>query len=69
MNSGVINIGSKDLQKMVFLYNSLQDGWTIKKKGEKYIFRKIHQGKKEIYDDNFLTSFVEQNTKIKINLE
>lgn len=57
------------LQKMVFLYNSLQDGWMIKKKSEKYIFSKKHEGIKEVFDDNYLTTFIEQNSKIKINLE
>lgn len=57
------------LQKMVFLYNSLQDGWMIKKKSEKYIFSKKHEGKKEVFDDNYLATFIEQNSKIRINLE
>lgn len=69
MNNNVIHIDSKKIQKMVFIYNSLQDGWLIKKKGEKYIFSKKHQGKKEILDESFLSSFIEQNSRIKINLD
>jgi hypothetical protein len=69
MDSSIINIDSKNLQKMIFIYNSLQNGWTIKKKGDKYIFSKKHQGKKEIFDDSYLSTFIEQNSKININLE
>jgi hypothetical protein len=64
-----INIDSCKLQKMVFIYNSLHDGWNVKKRGDNYIFSKKHQGKKEILDDNYLTSFIQQNSKIKIKLE
>ena len=33
---------------MVFLYNALDNGWSIKKKQNSYIFTKNHEGKKEI---------------------
>ena len=67
-----INIGVKDkntidfitLQKMVLLYNSLEDGWEVKKKDNKYIFKKNHEGKKEILLDTYLKQFVEENIDI-----
>ena len=31
------------LQKMAFLYNALENGWTVKKKKDLYIFSKNHQ--------------------------
>lgn len=64
-----IDIDNKMLQKMVFIYNSLQQGWDVKKKDDYYIFKKKHQGKKEIFDDSYLSSFIQQNSKIEINLE
>ena len=30
------------LQKMKFLYNALENGWTVKKKEKLYIFTKNH---------------------------
>lgn len=69
INNNKINIDAKMLQKMIFIYNSLQEGWDVKKKDEHYIFKKKHQGKKEILDDKYLTSFIQQNAKIEINLE
>jgi hypothetical protein len=52
------------LQKMVLLYNSLEDGWEIKKNKDKYIFIKKHEGKKEIFLDSYLRRFVEDNIDI-----
>jgi len=50
-------------QKMKLIFNSLDNGWTIKKNQEKdlYIFTKKHDGKKEIYLDNYLTEFIKNN--------
>jgi hypothetical protein len=69
MNNSTANIDSKSLQIMSFIYNSLQNGWTIKKRNDNYIFSKKHQGKKEIFDESYLSTFVKQNSKININLE
>ena len=49
------------MQKMVFLFNALEEGWTINKKNDYYIFKKKHEGKKEVYLDTYLKSFVERN--------
>jgi len=51
-------------QKMIFLYNALENGWSIKKRKEKYIFIKNHEGKKEIFDETYLSSFMKQNMNI-----
>lgn len=56
------------LQKMAFLYNTLERGWTIKKNNDKYIFTKKHEGEKEIMLDSYLRRFVEENFDIN-NLE
>ena len=51
-------ISKKDLSKILFIFNALEDGWSIKKRDGKYIFSK-HKGKiKEIYLDNFLNNFI-----------
>ena len=52
------------LQKMSFMYNALDDGWTIRKRDDKYIFTKKHEGKKEVYLDTFLPNFIEANLKL-----
>ena len=52
------------LQKMAFIYNALENGWDIKKTGDKYIFLKNHEGKKEVYLDSYLREFLETNINI-----
>ena len=54
--------------KMLFVFNALENGWEIKKNNEKYIFVKSHEGKKEVYLDNYLRRFLEQNLNIN-NIE
>ena len=63
-SSGKIDIDKIKFQKMVFLYNALDSGWSIKKRKESYIFTKNHEGKKEIFDESFLSSFMKDNTDI-----
>lgn len=58
-------IDSITMKKMAFFYNALSDGWTIKKiEGEKYIFTKNHEGKKQVFMDSYLTEFIKKNMDI-----
>ena len=61
INSKNLNINVVQLQKMAFLYNALENGWTIKKKTNCYIFSKNHEGKKEVYLDSYLKRFMKEN--------
>ena len=49
------------LQKMSFIYNAIQTGWTVKRVDDKYIFSKKHEGKKDVYSENYLKSFIRNN--------
>lgn len=51
--------------KMIFIFNALEKGWKIKKKGNSYIFSKNHEGKKEIFLENYIKRFIETNMNIK----
>ena len=51
-------------KKMVFLYNALDNGWSIKKKQNSYILTKNHDGKKEIFDESYLSIFMKDNMNI-----
>jgi hypothetical protein len=48
-------------QKMMFIMNALDFGWTIKKSRDSYIFTKKHEGKKEVFHENYLESFIKTN--------
>jgi len=54
-------IDSIKFQKMLLLYNSIEEGWSIKKIGDSYIFKKNHEGKKEILDEQYLLTFMKSN--------
>jgi len=56
-----IQMDSIQFQKMTFVYNALQDGWTVQKQDDSYIFRKKHEGKKEVFLDTYLSKFVKSN--------
>jgi len=67
-----INVGNEQckeidkikFKKMLFLYNAINNGWTIKKRNDSYIFTKNHEGKKEIFNDSYLSIFMKDNMDI-----
>ena len=59
-----MNIDTIQLHKMAFLYNALENGWCVKKKENLYVFTKNHEGKKEVYLDNYLKRFITSNFDI-----
>ena len=57
------HIDKKQLQKMIFIANALEKGWTVKKTDDSYIFTKKHENKREIFQENYLESFVVSNMR------
>lgn len=62
-------INNITLKKMIFIFNALEDGWSVTKNGSSYVFKKNHGGKKEIFLDDYLKRFMEQNFSINSVLE
>jgi hypothetical protein len=48
-------------QKMILLYNAIEQGWSVKKRNEAYVFIKQHENKKEVMEDTYLTKFMKTN--------
>lgn len=46
---------------LCFLYNVLNNGWVIRKSNANYIFIKNHEGKKEIFSNNYINTFLKEN--------
>jgi hypothetical protein len=46
---------------MLFIYNAVNSGWSVKKENDLYIFKKGHERKKEFFKDEFLSSFMGKN--------
>jgi hypothetical protein len=59
-----IEFDNLKFKKMIFLYNALDNGWSIKKRKDSYIFTKNHEGKKEVFDENYLAMFMKDNFNI-----
>jgi len=51
-------------QKMVLLFNSIEQGWSVKKKEGSYVFSKPHENKKEVLEDSYITKFMKTNLDI-----
>lgn len=63
-NEKSLEIDKIKFQKMVFLYNALDNGWSIQKKQNSYIFKKNHEGKKEVLNETYLSIFMKDNADI-----
>jgi hypothetical protein len=64
MNMDNLEMDKIKFQKMVFLFNALDNGWSIKKRQDSYIFTKNHENKKEVFDESFLAIFMKDNSNI-----
>ena len=56
-----IQIEKKQFQKMMFITNALDQGWSVKKSQDTYIFTKKHENRKEIFQENYLEEFLISN--------
>lgn len=48
-------------QKMILLFNSIEQGWSVKKKNGAYVFSKSNENKKEVLEDSYLLKFMKTN--------
>ena len=56
-----IKVDSIKFQKMLLLFNSIEQGWSVKKRNGSYVFSKNHEGKKEVLEDSYLLKFMKTN--------
>ena len=56
-----IKIDKPSFQKMMFVMNALDNGWSVKKSTDSYIFTKKHENKQEIFQENYLETFLLSN--------
>lgn len=52
------DISNKDLSKMLFIFNAIEDGWDVKKKNNSYIFSKHKSKEKQVFTEEFLNKFI-----------
>jgi len=56
-----LKIDGIKFQKMLLLYNSIEHGWSVKKRNDSYVFTKNHEGKKEVLEESYLKKFMKNN--------
>ena len=63
------DIDYKDVQKMLFIFNALNDGWTVKKiDNDKFEFLKDKEKiKKEIILEECIKKYIKYNINIEKN--
>ena len=58
-----IEFDKKRYQKLIFLSNALDQGWSIKRTDDSYIFTKKHENRREIFQENYLETFLIANAE------
>jgi hypothetical protein len=56
-----IKVDKPTLQKMTFIMNALEKGWSVKKNNDSYIFTKKHENRKEVFMESYLEKFIIAN--------
>ena len=63
-----IKIEKPVFQKMMFLTNALEEGWSIRKSNDSYIFTKKHENKREIFQEDYLDTFLLTNSSYTLGI-
>ena len=64
LDTNNIKVDVIKFQKMIFLYNAIEQGWNVKKRDESYIFTKNHESKKEVFENSYLLKFMKSSLDI-----
>jgi len=56
-----IKVNKSVFQKLVFLANALEQGWAVKKNNDTYIFTKKHENRQEVFQEDYLATFLLSN--------
>jgi hypothetical protein len=59
--SSNVQISKNQFKKMLFITNALEQGWSVKKSVDSYIFTKKHENRREIFQENYLENFLISN--------
>jgi hypothetical protein len=65
MDKQTVSLDRMTFQKMHFVMNAIDTGWSVKKNDDNYIFTKKHEGKREVFMADYLEKFVTENMKLE----
>jgi len=60
--SDINTIDARTFAKMSFIYKAINDGWSVRKKKDKYVFTRPHVNRKEVFESSYLEAFIKMNT-------
>jgi hypothetical protein len=58
-----VKIDKKDFQRLCFINNAINDGWSVKKRNQSYFFSKKIEGCEKVIAENYLDEFIISNNK------
>ena len=56
-----MNIPNNNMKKLLFIYNALENGWSVKKKGDFYVFFRKHNNNRKYFTSSYIYDFVQSN--------
>jgi hypothetical protein len=59
-----LKIGNLQIQKMLFIYNALENGWNVEKEEDTFFFKKPHEDNKKYFTDEYLKEFIQNQLSI-----
>jgi len=60
-----IQMDRKQFHKMMFITNALDEGWSVKKSNDTYIFSKKHENRREYFQEKYLETFVINHMRLE----
>ena len=63
-SNDVNTIDAATFAKMSFVYKAVNDGWTVRKRKDKYVFVRPHDNRKEVFESSYLEAFIKMNMPI-----
>ena len=61
LENETIKLDAIKFQKMIFIFNSIEHGWSVKKRKDSYVLTKNNEGKREVLEDSYLLKFMKTN--------
>ena len=62
-NMEILHVDGTSAARMQFIDTALDNGWSVRKRNDKYVFRKKHNGRTKVFEEAFLTEFIEEQSR------
>lgn len=52
--------------QMMFVFNAIQNGWSVRKEKDQFVFSKHHRESREVLDRGYLDTFLAANVDVRL---